>query len=239
MIALNSTWNTVVMLLVAGGVGLIGGIGAGLLEMRRDSASTSGTPGASGSQSRSKWGGFWASIVLGGIAAIAILYFFPPAQEIVKTGPGEEQVTTTSYDLTKLVALALIVGSAGSAFLQVMQTRALALANAERAKATEETGIAALDGVGQHAAELTKTGVTAAAPQIRAELQRAGVEEKRIDVLVDQVAERASDSVKDSIEPYVKSAQKMVSAAGVKPLAEVVPTAAVAPTAKAPEVVPG
>ncbi len=212
MVDLNTTWNTVVMLLVAGGVGLIGGFGAGLLEMRRIAAATTEKLGTTPPCPReSKWAGFLSSVVLGGIAAVAILYFFPPVQEVVTPGAGGESVVTTSYDLTKLVALALIVGSAGTGFLQVMQTRTLALASADRAKGAQEAGVTALKGVpavvGEHAESKVKESLTT-------ELVKAGFSPKKADKVSGEIASETGDSLKESLAPYVENAQEMVVAAG-------------------------
>ncbi|HUC07693.1 MAG TPA: hypothetical protein VMR96_06350, partial [Solirubrobacterales bacterium] len=108
------------MLLVAGGVGFLGGIGAGLLEMRRDPAKEKEWAKLIGS-----------SILLGGIAAVAILYFFPPEETKTVVANGMTE-TFTGYSLTKLVALALIVGSAGGSFLLLLQKKTLDLADAQK-----------------------------------------------------------------------------------------------------------
>lgn len=206
MIALDSTWSTVVMLLVAGGVGLIGGIGAGLLEMRRTAAANSeklGTAKPPCPHEESKWSGFWSSVFLGGVAAVAILYFFPPTQEVVTVAPSGETATQTSYELTKLVGLALIVGSAGAAFLQMMQTRALALESAGQAKGATDTGVATLGSVP------VQTGTTVK-PTASALLMEAGMKAKQ----ANRVAGEIADSVEESMKPFVKKQQQVVVAAG-------------------------
>lgn len=209
MIELDSTWNTIVMLLVAGGVGLIGGIGAAFIEWRRNLAAPAAT--TSGSSSMLGW---LSCVVLGGIAAVAVLYFFPPTQEVVAVGEEGGPETTTFYDLTQLVALSLIVGSAGAAFLQTIQTRALALSNAERTKATEATATEGLSGVSGQAAKLAEAGVAAASTQLKAELQKpTAVEPQRVERMVQELAAAASDAVEEGLEPQVKTAQRMVAAA--------------------------
>jgi hypothetical protein len=220
MIALDSTSDTVVMLFIAAGVGLIGGIAAGLLDMGR--AAKSDAPG--------NRMGFWASVFLGGVSAVAILYFFPPAQETVREVAGGAPETTTEYDLTQLVALALIVGSAGSGFLVVMQTRALALASAERTAATQATATQAISGVADQAASLAKAGVSAAAPQIEAALQQAApsLSQEQMSAVVSDLADQAETAVADNLEPQVESAQQMVVAASATaaPAKPAVPPAA-------------
>lgn len=206
MIELENTGDTVVMLLVAAGVGLIGGIGAAFIEWRRGIAAPTEV-----SQATAKHP-IWSvasCVVLGGIAAVAVLYFFPPTEEVVEGGKS-----TTSYDLTELVALALIVGSAGAAFLQALQTRALALASAERTKATEATATEALNGVADQAAKATEAGIAAASTQIKAELQKASsLEPSEADAIVGRLATMASTTVAQNLGSQVATAQRMVAAA--------------------------
>jgi hypothetical protein len=126
MIELDSTWNTIVMLMVAFGVGAIGGLVAELLESRGKLQIKGALELPKRVSSRYFDLGFPANILVGAVAAVAILYFFPPSQQIVTENPGGEPTTTVEYDLTKLVALALIVGSAGSRFLAALQARTIA-----------------------------------------------------------------------------------------------------------------
>ena len=177
MIPLKTTGDTVIMLLVAGGVGLIGGIGAGLLEIRRDPKKAKECAGT-----------IFSSIFLGGIAAIAILYFFPPEETISTTVKGVTKVVK-EYNLTKLVALALIVGSAGASFLLVLQKRALDIAEAkdeaaenakeaaENAGETQAAKVKAAEvvlGVANQAATLARSSaVEGAAPAIQKALEEA------------------------------------------------------------------
>jgi hypothetical protein len=206
MIELTNTSDTVVMLAIAAGAGLLGGLGAALLELRR--------PGEAAC--RFSWCSLISSILLGAIAAVAILYFFPPTQETVSTAAGGETVTT-EYDLTKLVALALIVGSAGPAFLAALQSRTLALANAEQvAAATQATAKQAVSSVADQAATLAKAGVSAAATQIQETLQQAGqapLSGEQVNEVVNQLADQAQAAVADGLEPHVESAQRSISAA--------------------------
>ncbi len=61
--------------------------------------------------------GFVSSLIIGGAAAVAFLYFFPPTDTV------NGKVTTREYDAIKLVAVSLIVGSAGGSFFASMQER--------------------------------------------------------------------------------------------------------------------
>jgi hypothetical protein len=221
MIPIENTSNTVVMLLVAGGVGLIGGVGAGLLEVRGDAK-------------KAKEGAktIASSIVLGGIAAIAILYFFPP-EEVIGTETVNGVVKSVKeYDLTKLVALALIVGSAGASFLLVMQKRTLALTEAEKETAdaekvaVEKSGDVetikvkaseTLEGVNKHLPTLARTTIMQdAAPVIREALEKASatqatqVSPETVADLLEEVADKAEAAVQQTIEPVVQAAQKRI-----------------------------
>ena len=221
MIPIESTSNTVVMLLVAGGVGLIGGIGAGLLEVRGD---------AKKAKECSKT--IASSILLGGIAAVAILYFFPP-EEVVGTETVDGVVKSIKeYNLTKLVALALIVGSAGASFLLVMQKRTLALTEAEKETADAEKEAVkkagdvetikvkaseTLEGVNQQLPTLARaTIMQEAAPAIREALEKASaaqatqVSPETVANVLDAVGDKAEAAVQQTIEPVVQDAQKRI-----------------------------
>jgi hypothetical protein len=101
--------------LIAAAVGAVGGLGAELLLQRADNTGTVEIPGRL-KGTRFVDLGFPASLILGAIAAVAILYFFPPVTEkIIAGSTGAPPQTTQEYDL--VVALSLIVGSAGPAFL--------------------------------------------------------------------------------------------------------------------------
>jgi hypothetical protein len=76
--------------------------------------------------------GFLSNVLLGAVAAVAILYFFPPETQTITVEKGISQ-TSYSYDLIKLVALSLIVGSAGPSFLSSIQGRLAGALNAQRA----------------------------------------------------------------------------------------------------------
>jgi hypothetical protein len=222
MIDLNTTCNTVVMLLIAFGVGLLGGVGAALLEWKKGQkeAEDGHTPPKLGFLS------VFASVLLGGIAAVAVLYFFPPITE-VKNEAGE--LTERSYDLVKLVAFSLLVGTAGAAILQSMQARALGQieagkANAEKATAmdTASNGVAAM---AESVPEAVKASITAPSTNIEQTLQSAGVEAGQIPAVLDELAEAASKAVTVELEPHVENTQRLIEAAGAPPTA-VAPVAA-------------
>lgn len=240
MVELKTTCDTVVMLLVAGGVGLIGGIGAGLLEIRRDPEKAKECAKSIGS-----------SIVLGGIAAVAILYFFPPEEtKILVDSATKDATTTTAYSLTKLVALSLIVGSAGSSFLLVLQKRTLDLAEAKEEAAKQETKAAktagdakaiqakateAVRGVGNQAKALAKASVVEGVePTIRKALEEASgtaVSAEQVASVAQELGDQAGAAVENSIDPVVEGAQKRILATTTELPKDVTDPAAAEPPA--------
>jgi hypothetical protein len=142
MIELETVPQHLLMLGIAAVFGGIGGIAAELLELRGEAKDTGALeiPRSLGKRYRDL--GWLASVVLGAIAATAALFFLAPTEEIVRPVAGGTE-TTTEYELFKLVALSLIVGSAGSRFLAALQDRALATAKAERTDAAVATSQAA------------------------------------------------------------------------------------------------
>ena len=105
--------------------------------------------------------GFPASLILGAIAAVAILYFFPPVVEKIVAGENNAPPKTThEYDLIKLVALSLIVGSAGPAFLATAQSRVMSAINAQRADTAVQTGKTQVDQVAESLRSSGATDVT-------------------------------------------------------------------------------
>jgi hypothetical protein len=211
MVPIHGTCNTVVMLLVAAGTGLIGGIGAGLLEVRKDSEKAKECAKT-----------IISSIILGGIAAVAILYFFPP-EEVVRVKTDGTPIK--EYDLTKLVALALIVGSAGASFLLVMQKKTLDLTEAEKeavnnagdAETAKAKASETLEGVNNQLPTLARTTIMKeAGPAIREALEKASARKaakaspKSVADVLNEVADKAEAAVQQSIEPVVQDAQKRI-----------------------------
>jgi hypothetical protein len=220
MIELESTLDTVVMLFVALGVGFLGGVGAAFIEWRQRCGSSSGAIQAC----NPKWSAI-SCVVLGGLAAVAILYFFPPTQEVLVPVEGEEPEKTISYNLVELVALALIVGTAGAAFLQALQTRTLALAKAQQGETATATAIAAVSGFAKQAEATTEAQIKASSTAIKRELQRSTpLRPSEADEIIEDLATRASTAVAEDLDSHVEVTQQVIAAAasGEQPdLAEV------------------
>jgi hypothetical protein len=211
MIALSSTWREVVMLLVAGGVGLLGGVGAWLLEMKLTASSpTAGKPTSSGAAGFILNAG--TAIFLGGVAAVAATYFFQPIKEV----ENSKHELVRYYELLRLVPLSLLVGTAGTAFLQAMQTRALSTLNAARAETTQATAKAELASVGDEAPKAAKSGIEGS-EQLQKVLLDAGVASEETTTVLGKIADQASDAVEERIETQVEAAKRAVAAAAALP----------------------
>ena len=202
MIQLTTDADYIVMILVAAGVGAIGGLGAELLLKRGDDTGTLEIPGRV-KGTRFVDIGFPASLILGAIAAVAILYFFPPVVETVTTASGKAPTSTHQYDLVKLVALSLIVGSAGPAFLATAQSRVMSAINAQKAETAVQTGKNQVEQV----AESAKAAVPGAVQEaISAHMPNADAATAKA------VADAALATVEDRLKPQVAVAQQQMDA---------------------------
>jgi hypothetical protein len=180
LIELNSVLGWAIMLSLATLCGAIGGFAYELLERTR-----SGPQG----QRSDKW---WvANPFLGAVAAIAILYFFPPTTITVQQLESGVNSTTYEYDLVKLIALSIIVGSAGGSILTNMQARLMAGLSEERTRTAVTVGDLQLQSTEQ-LADLNKDAVSSALattlPVVRQQLADESVEiEKRAETIMEQL----------------------------------------------------
>jgi hypothetical protein len=203
VVELAHTTDYVWMILIAAGVGAIGGLGAELLLQRASNTGTVELPGRL-KGTRLVDIGFPASLIIGAIAAVAILYFFPPVVEKVTTGAGGAPPKSThEYDLVKLVALSLIVGSAGPAFLTTAQARVMSSLNAQKADTAVETGKVQVE---QMAVSATSAVPAAVQHAISEQIPDADAS------VVQAVADAASASVQSTLGPQVQAAQKQMAA---------------------------
>lgn len=162
MIELGGDLDYVYMIGIALIAGGIGGVAAELLIQRAGNRGTVELPGRL-ARTRLVDIGYPANIVLGGIAAVAILYFFPPVIPTITPGTGGgEPIRSEEYDLVKLIALSLIVGSAGPAFLASAQSRVMSALNAQKADTAVETGKKQIDQVVESAKAAVPAAVQAA-----------------------------------------------------------------------------
>jgi hypothetical protein len=117
-------------IVVAGLAGMAGGLIYELLQARSTAADSTGqveTPHRGGASLLDL--GLFASMLIGATAAVAFCFFNPP-QELTTLTNGTS-TTTRQYDALHLVALSLIVGSAGSSFFAAMQDKVRAALNAQ------------------------------------------------------------------------------------------------------------
>ena len=164
MIELDGTRDYVILLLTTAVLGALGGLAYEL------------TLGGRGRVEWPHWAqrgryldlGVWASIILGSIAAPSALWIFPP-EETTTIDTAGKAVTTTEWNIIKVVGLSLIVGSAASSFLTAMQARALALVKTQEAQQTRN--------VANQQLEAVKNAVQANAPaeQVAAQVETAQV----------------------------------------------------------------
>lgn len=120
MVDVTSSWWPA--LVIAGIAGLVGGLIYELLLTRfGDSGMIERLSRINAEDGSRKYFdlGFLASMLIGAVAAIGFLYFMPPT-EILNDA---QDVIRREYDAFRLIPAALIVGSAGGAFLTSMQER--------------------------------------------------------------------------------------------------------------------
>ena len=195
MITLVEDMDYVYMILIAAGIGGIGGLAAELLLKRADETGTIELPGRL-KDSRYVDIGFPASIILGAVAAVAILYFFPPVVDRIRGGK-----TVTEYDLVKLVALSVIVGSAGPAFLTASQSRVMSAINLQKAESAVEAGKAQVDQMEASAKAAVEGAVTKAVAEHLPETNRGDLE---------AMVETATASVEETLKPQADVAREQI-----------------------------
>jgi len=143
MVELTGTWDYIGLFALATVLGAVGGLAFELLQAHRGQTGWIELPHPIRDSHYKDWG-VVANIVIGAIAAVAALWVFPPAVKTSVDAAGKA-VTTTLYDVVKVVGLSLIVGSAGSSFLSALQARALAVVKDQQAKTTQQVATDQLD----------------------------------------------------------------------------------------------
>lgn len=150
MVALDSFQSYVWMFLLAAGVGAIGGLGAELIQMRDRETGLLVPPARrpAGLQL-----GSVATVLIGALAAVTVLYFFPPEVIVRDSATGTE---TRHYEIVKFVALALIAGLAGLSVLNSARASVVAQLKTQSAKTTKAVAKVAVEN-----AHLTEQSVAA------------------------------------------------------------------------------
>lgn len=203
VVPLTEPIDYVVMLLVAAGVGAIGGLGAELLLKRADSTGTIEIPHRlKGTKLFAL--GLPASLIIGAIASVAVLYFFLPVTEVITSGTGTTASTVTrEYSLVKLVPLALIVGSAGPAFLASAQSRLLSALNAQKVDAIADSATNQFAQIEESVKAATPGAVRKA---VAAAIPEASAKE------VQALADKTTAALDTALKPQVGVAQDQIKA---------------------------
>jgi hypothetical protein len=203
MVALSHTIDYVVMLAVAAGIGAIGGLGAELLIKRSESTGTVEIPHRLGGTNLVALG-FPASVLVGAIAAVAVLYFFTPvAETMIPATTGSPAHTMREYSLVKLVPLALIVGSGGPAFLASAQSRLASALNAQK--------VDALSGTAKNQVQQIKESVKGAVPGAVRQAVAEAIPHATA-ATVQALAEKTAAALDATLEPQVQVAREQIDA---------------------------
>ena len=201
MIALPHTVDYVVMMLIAAGAGAIGGLGAELLLKRSESTGTIEIPHKLKGTNLFALGAP-SSVLVGAIAAVAVLYFFPPVVETITPSTGAKAAETTrEYNLVKLVALALIVGSAGPAFLASAQSRLASALSAQKVDAIAGAAKNQLEQVERSAAAVVPGAVRQAVAEELPDASPATVQ---------ALTDKTTAVLEDSLKPQVDVARDQI-----------------------------
>lgn len=159
MIILEGTWDYVWMLATIAGAGLFGGLLYELLQVRSTESGTIELPGRRADR-RFLDLGFGASLVTGAGAALGIAFFFrPDVQRPVENVTGA-QTLVMQWEIVRVIALSIIVGSAGGAFLTALQARVRALLDQEGANIRNNLAAAGTQGVAESAKQTVEQAVT-------------------------------------------------------------------------------
>lgn len=144
MLTLETTGDYLLMVFIAAVSGLIGGLAAELLLSRDGQTGAFELPGRD--RGMLDFGGF-ASLIVGAVAGIAILLLLPPSTTVVTTTSDGTTLSSMSFDPLRLVATALVAGSAGGSVLTALQARVTSAINAARVEFVRATGEEEVDRV--------------------------------------------------------------------------------------------
>jgi len=151
----SSNWWVLVVAFVAGAVG---GLAAALILLDPTESPTPPPNGAAAA------GVVAIRTAVGAVAAVAFLFFFPTEQQTTVLAAGRAATTITVYPFLKVVALAIVVGTGGSAFLSSMRNQAASFVTTSKANQTtatvRATSITALSLLPRIASDAAKDGAT-------------------------------------------------------------------------------
>jgi hypothetical protein len=167
VVDLESIHDYVVLFILAAAFGALGGLAYELLLTRGQEAGGVEWPGRRTAVPNYLDLGFFGSMFLGAVAAVAVSYFFTPETQ-VKVTEGGTDLIKTQWQIVKVVPLSLIVGSAGGAFLSAMQARVLAQLKEQEAEATRRTAEAINAQLATGTKQVAAAAATAAAEKVGA-----------------------------------------------------------------------
>lgn len=225
MIPLDRPLDYVWMIVVAAVLGAIGGIGFEFGRARSGETSSLVAPAWWPNWKYLDFG-FFASVLLGAMAAVVALYFFAPEMP-VKAEVGGEEVIKTRWQITKLVPLSLIIGFSGRAFLDAAQARVIARLQEEAKTRTQDVGTRVAEQVGEAgrsaAAQATTEFAKRLQPAVSEAVHAASAErpaeadpEKHLSKVQDTIDTAISQAVRDvdaSLTKQVEAAQQVIAAA--------------------------
>lgn len=151
-----TTGSDIITLFVIAAVGgALGGLVSDLLLVRSQQSGTIEFP-------RHLRGAFYdlgtlGSLLIGAVAAMVAVYIFPPETVTTLAADGTS-TSVTRYELFKLIPLALLIGSVGSAFLAAAQTRVLAAAKQQQLEDTKRVADQQLTALASEAGQLAGPG---------------------------------------------------------------------------------
>jgi hypothetical protein len=157
-ITANNWW----VLVTALAAGAVGGLTAALILLDPSETQAGLPPGTN------PWKVVGVRTLVGAVAATAFLFFFPVSQTTT-VGSGGHIVSTTTYPFLTVVALGLVVGTGGSAFLSAMRDKATSMITATKAQgqtaAMKQTAIAGMRPLVSMASSITRVGASSIAAQ--------------------------------------------------------------------------
>jgi hypothetical protein len=206
------------LILVVALLGAAGGVAAELLQNRGNVTGAVQLPmHATGSRLVDL--GVVGSMIIGAVAAVAVLYLVPPTTTTAATA---STAATTSYDIVKGVALSILAGSAGRALLTSLQSRLLASAGQQQAQAAVRVGAAQVDGAAKDvqasAREAFQSEVATHLPELQKALvaaQQAGepLSATATQTVVDSIVDGAAQKVGESAQARAETAKDAIASA--------------------------
>lgn len=207
MIQVVTPFDYILVFALAAAAGLVGGLAAELVLNRDGATGTFALP-----QRRDRlWdlGGI-GRLIVGAAVGVAVLAVIEPQTTVTQSG-GSSSITR-AYDVVRLVATAIVAGSAGGSVLTALQASTLATINEGRVQATVAASAQQLE----HLATVAKTELAALGPEQATvarpraigggplgtpEADAGGSAAVRVASSLDEAVERAKTAVADASRP--------------------------------------